>query len=145
MSLTKQGHSAIFSTTGNDDCHIILRGGKNPNYDAASVNEAAKQLEKNGLTSRIMVDCSHANSGKDHTQQASVCRNVAAQIAAGDQRLFGLMLEGHLVAGRQDVGKMADLVYGQSVTDACMGWDETASLLRELAQAVKQRRVFNQQ
>ncbi|MBI3188407.1 MAG: 3-deoxy-7-phosphoheptulonate synthase [Gammaproteobacteria bacterium] len=140
MSLTKQGHSAIFSTTGNDDCHIILRGGKKPNYDAASVNEAAQQLEKDGQRARIMVDCSHANSGKKHTQQAGVCRNVAAQIAAGDQRIFGVMLEGHLVAGRQDVNKVEDLLYGQSITDACMGWDETEVLLRELAVSVKQRR-----
>jgi 3-deoxy-7-phosphoheptulonate synthase len=140
MSLTKQGHSAIFSTTGNDDCHIILRGGKKPNYDAASVNEAAQQLQQNGQLNRIMVDCSHANSGKNHAQQATVCRNVAAQIAAGDQRLFGVMLEGHLVAGRQDVDKIEDLVYGQSITDACMGWDETEVLLRELSQAVQQRR-----
>ena len=141
MSLTKQGHSAIFSTTGNDDCHIILRGGKNPNYDAASVNDASQQLEKTGQHARIMVDCSHANSGKNHAQQAGVCRNVAAQIAAGDQRIFGLMLEGHLVAGRQDVDKIEELVYGQSITDACMGWDETETLLRELARAVQQRRA----
>lgn len=140
MSLTKQGHSAIFSTTGNEDCHIILRGGKQPNYDAANVNVAAQQLEKAGQHARIMVDCSHANSGKNHLQQAGVCRNVAAQVAAGDQRIFGLMLEGHLVAGRQDVDKVEDLVYGQSITDACMGWDETEVLLRELAQAVRQRR-----
>jgi 3-deoxy-7-phosphoheptulonate synthase len=140
MSLTKQGHSAIFSTTGNEDCHIILRGGKQPNYDAANVNVAAQQLEKAGQHARIMVDCSHANSGKNHLQQAGVCRNVAAQIAGGDQRIFGLMLEGHLVAGRQDVDKVEDLVYGQSITDACMGWDETEVLLRELAQAVRQRR-----
>jgi 3-deoxy-7-phosphoheptulonate synthase len=142
MSLTKQGHSAIFSTTGNEDCHIILRGGKKPNYDAANVNEAAHQLEKDGQRARIMVDCSHANSGKKHTQQPGVCRNVAAQIAAGDQRIFGVMLEGHLVAGRQDVDKVEDLLYGQSITDACMGWDETEVLLRELAQAVQQRRAL---
>jgi 3-deoxy-7-phosphoheptulonate synthase len=141
MSLTKQGHSAIFSTTGNDDCHVILRGGKKPNYDAASVNEAAQALEKSGLHARLMVDCSHANSGKDHTQQAGVCRNVAGQIAGGDQRIFGIMLESHLVAGRQDVKKIDDLIYGQSVTDACMGWDESEGLLRELAAAVKQRRA----
>ena len=140
MSLTKQGHSAIFSTTGNDDCHIILRGGKNPNYDAASIHDASQQLEKTGQHARIMVDCSHANSGKNHAQQAGVCRNVAAQIAAGDRRIFGLMLEGHLVAGRQDVEKIEELVYGQSITDACMGWDETETLLRELARAVQQRR-----
>lgn len=140
MSLTKQGHSAIFSTTGNEDCHIILRGGKQPNYDAASINEAASQLEAANQSNKLMVDCSHANSGKDHNKQADVCRNLAAQIAEGDQRIFGLMLESHLVAGRQDVDKVEDLMYGQSITDACMNWDETEVLLRELAKAVEQRK-----
>ena len=143
MSLTKQGHSAIFSTTGNDDCHIILRGGKQPNYDAASVNDAAAQLEASGQRSKLMIDCSHANSGKSHVQQVDVCRNVADQVAAGDQRIFGVMLESHLVAGRQDAEEVEsndDLVYGQSITDACMGWDETESLLEELAAAVRKRR-----
>ncbi|MCW8854809.1 MAG: 3-deoxy-7-phosphoheptulonate synthase AroG [Gammaproteobacteria bacterium] len=140
MSLTKQGHSAIFSTTGNDDCHIILRGGKQPNYDAASVDEASKQLEKDGQRAKIMIDCSHANSGKDHNKQPEVCRNVAEQISRGDSRIFGVMLESHLVAGRQDVDDDEDLIYGQSITDACMGWDESEVLLRELAKAVQQRR-----
>ncbi|MCW9014260.1 MAG: 3-deoxy-7-phosphoheptulonate synthase [Gammaproteobacteria bacterium] len=142
MSLTKQGHSAIFSTTGNDDCHIILRGGKKPNYDAASVNDAASKLKKNGQRAKLMVDCSHANSEKSHARQLEVCRDVASQIAAGDTRIFGVMLESHLVAGRQDAdcNNLNDLIYGQSITDACMGWDETEGLLRELAEAVKKRR-----
>ena len=139
MSLTKQGHSAIFSTTGNEDCHIILRGGKQPNYDATSVRDAAEQLEKSQQVARLMIDCSHANSGKDHNQQVNVCRNVAGQVAGGNKQIFGVMLESHLVAGRQDITD-DDLIYGQSITDACMGWDESAGLLRELAEAVKQRR-----
>lgn len=141
MSLTKQGHSAIFSTTGNDDCHIILRGGKQPNYDAASVAEASKQLEASAQRARLMIDCSHANSGKSHDKQVDVCRDVAGQISSGDERIFGVMLESHLVAGRQDVEDNQDLVYGQSITDACMGWPETEDLLRELAKAVQQRRA----
>ena len=140
MSLTKQGHSAIFSTTGNDDCHIILRGGKQPNYDAASVEEAAKQLQASGQRACLMIDCSHANSAKSHDRQIDVCRDVAGQVSQGDRRIFGVMLESHLVAGRQDVEENQDLIYGQSITDACMGWDETEGLLRELAQAVQQRR-----
>lgn len=140
MSLTKQGHSAIFSTTGNDDCHIILRGGKKPNYDAESVNLAVKQLEKTGQRNKLMIDCSHANSGKDPVRQMDVCRNVAGQIANGDERIFGVMLESHLVRGRQNIADINDMVYGQSITDACMGWDETDILLRELAEAVRQRR-----
>ena len=140
MSLTKQGHSAIFSTTGNDDCHIILRGGKQPNYDAASVENAASKLAHKGIPEKLMVDCSHANSGKDHTRQPLVCRDVAAQVSQGDKRIFGVMLESHLVAGRQNIDDIDDMIYGQSITDACMGWDETDGLLQELAEAVRQRR-----
>ena len=143
MSLTKAGHSAIFSTTGNEDCHIILRGGKKPNYDADSVNAAAGALADAGQRSKLMIDCSHANSGKSHEQQVKVCRNGAAQIGAGDKRIFGVMVESHLVAGRQDIDQVDDvdeLVYGQSITDACMGWDESEGLLRELAEAVRKRR-----
>ena len=140
MSLTKQCLSAIFSTTGNDDCHIILRGGNKPNYDAESVNQAVKQLEKTGQRNKLMIDCSHANSGKDPVRQMEVCRDVAGQIANGDERIFGVMMESHLVRGRQDVADINDMVYGQSITDACMSWDETDILLRELAEAVRQRR-----
>lgn len=141
MSLTKQGHSAIFSTTGNEDCHIILRGGKQPNYDAESVQQASGQLKDSHQNPRVMVDCSHANSQKDHRRQLDVCRNVAAQIASGNQNIMGVMLESHLIEGRQDVVDKDKLVYGQSVTDACIAWDETEVLLRELAQAVKTRRT----
>jgi len=141
MSLTKAGHSAIFSTTGNPDCHVILRGGKKPNYDADSVKETAETIGRTGQKALFMVDCSHANSGKSHVQQEVVCRDVANQIAHGEKRIMGLMLESNLVAGRQNTEADKPLVYGQSITDACMAWDNTDILLRELAQAVQQRRL----
>ena len=140
MSLTKQGHSAIFSTTGNEDCHIILRGGKTPNYDEENVKLAAQQLQSSGQSPHLMVDCSHANSEKDHNRQLEVCRNVAGQISAGNNDIMGVMLESHLVSGRQNVEDINSLTYGQSITDACIAWDETAVLLRELAEAVRARR-----
>lgn len=141
MSLTKKGHSAIFSTTGNDDCHIILRGGNGkPNYDKESINRAAEQLQKSGLRPEVMVDCSHANSNKDYRRQADVCRDVARQISAGEKRIIGVMMESNLVEGRQDVVKGQKLTYGQSITDACIAWETTEELLQELAEAVRQRR-----
>lgn len=140
MSLTKQGHSAIFSTTGNNDCHIILRGGKQPNYDSASIQHAAEQLKKNGLKPQMMVDCSHANSNKNYKRQIDVCKDVAKQISRGEQRIMGVMLESHLVEGRQDVIEGQKLTYGQSITDACINWESTEILLARLAQAVKARR-----
>jgi len=140
MSLTKEGHSAIFSTTGNDDCHIILRGGKKPNYDSESVQQAAEQLVKGGLRPNLMVDCSHANSNKEYQRQAEVCRDVANQIRNGEKRIMGVMLESNLVEGRQDVVHGEELVYGKSITDACINWDTTDILLRELANAVRARR-----
>lgn len=141
LSVTKGGNSAIFSTSGNSDCHIILRGGDNhPNYDPGSIDEASRMLEKAGLRSSIMVDCSHANSGKDPDRQVVVCRDVAGQIAGGEKRIFGLMLESNIVAGNQKVVPDKPLTYGQSITDACMSWDSTEPLLTELANAVKKRR-----
>jgi 3-deoxy-7-phosphoheptulonate synthase len=137
---TKHGQSAIFVTAGNPDCHIILRGGrKTVNYDKASVDEACTMLQKGSLAPRVMIDCSHANSNKDHTRQTSVCRDVAEQIRNGDRRIIGLMLESNLVAGAQKFLPGKALTYGQSITDACMGWDETLALLRELAIAVRAR------
>jgi len=140
LSLTKAGRSAIFATSGNEDCHIILRGGAEPNYDAASVNQAARKLEKAGMTPRLMIDFSHANSSKQHERQLDVGRDVAAQIAAGDKRIMGAMIESHLVGGRQNVVEGQDLVFGQSITDACIDWDSSVPLLRELAAAVRTRR-----
>ena len=142
MSVTKAGHSAIFSTTGNPDCHIILRGGNGkPNYDAAGVDAAAKSLEKAGLPARLMIDLSHANSQKQHERQIDVGRDVARQISGGDVRIMGVMIESHLVAGRQDVKDGKPEVYGQSITDACISFDQTAPLLEELAAAVRNRRA----
>jgi 3-deoxy-7-phosphoheptulonate synthase len=140
LSLTKAGHSAIFSTMGNRDCHVILRGGKHTNYDPASINEAVQRLERAGLAARVMVDCSHANSRKQHQNQLEVGEALSAQIARGDQRIVGVMIESHLIAGRQDVVTGKPLVYGQSITDACLGWGATQPLLMSLAQAVKARR-----
>jgi len=140
MSLTKQGRSAIFSTSGNDDCHIILRGGHEPNYDAASVRQACEQLQAAGLTARLMIDFSHANSRKQHERQLLVCHDVADQIASGDACIIGAMIESHLVAGRQDVVAGRELVFGQSVTDACLGWNDSENALNELAVAVRKRR-----
>ena len=145
MSLTKQGHSAIFSTTGNNDCHIILRGGRKPNYDAGSIQQAAEQLEMNGLKPQLMVDCSHANSNKDYHRQIDVCHDVARQVSKGEKRIIGVMIESHLVEGRQDVIASQKLTYGQSITDACISWESTETLLRELAIAVQKRRQASSQ
>jgi 3-deoxy-7-phosphoheptulonate synthase len=140
LSLTKAGHSAIFATAGNEDCHIILRGGKKPNYDADSVNYAASELEAADLPAKLMIDFSHANSQKQHLRQIDVAHDVATQIANGDTRIMGAMIESHLIAGRQDVIPEQALTFGQSITDACIGWDDSETILRELAAAVHQRR-----
>jgi 3-deoxy-7-phosphoheptulonate synthase len=139
---TKHGQSAIFVTTGNPDCHIILRGGRQTvNYDAVSVQDTCNQMEKAGVRPQVMIDCSHANSNKDHTRQAFVCRNVAEQITQGDRRIIGVMLESNLVAGTQKLVRREELVYGQSITDACIGWEETKGVLRDLANAVRSSRL----
>jgi 3-deoxy-7-phosphoheptulonate synthase len=131
---------AIVETRGNDDCHIILRGGKTPNYDAASVQAACEELSRAKLPERLMVDCSHANAAKDYRRQAAVAADVGGQIAGGERRIVGLMVESHLVAGRQDLTPGKALRFGQSITDACLGWEESATLLDGLAGAVKARR-----
>ena len=141
LSVTKDGHSAIVSTTGNEDCHIILRGGRQPNYDAANVDLAAKSLAEAGIPGRIMIDCSHGNSSKDPAKQLVVGGNVATQVAAGDARIIGIMVESHLKAGRQDLIPGKALIYGQSITDACVGWEDTRNLIDLLADAVRQRRA----
>jgi 3-deoxy-7-phosphoheptulonate synthase len=140
MSLTKDGHSAIFSTRGNLDTHIILRGGSRPNYDTESVNIAAEAIEADGQQPKIMIDFSHANSRKQPQKQVRVCEDVAGQIARGDGRIIGAMIESHLVAGRQELTEGVELRYGQSVTDACIGWDDTVPMLEELAEAAARRR-----
>ncbi len=141
LSVTKAGHSAIVSTSGNEDCHIILRGGKQPNYDAANVDTAAKNLAEAGIPARIMIDCSHDNSGKDPLKQVAVGHNVAAQIAGGDARIFGVMVESHLKAGRQDLVPGKPLAYGQSITDPCVGWEDSRTLIDALAAAARERRL----
>ncbi|TFW32739.1 3-deoxy-7-phosphoheptulonate synthase AroG [Massilia horti] len=141
LSVTKGGHSAIVSTAGNEDCHIILRGGKTPNYDAASVEDACKQLAANGLAARLMIDASHANSSKNPENQVPVCADIARQIAGGDDRIVGVMVESNLVGGRQDLVPGKELTYGQSVTDGCIDWDSSVQVLEGLAQAVRQRRL----
>jgi 3-deoxy-7-phosphoheptulonate synthase len=138
---SKTGQSAILFTGGNPDCHIILRGGRQTtNYDAAAVAETTAQMEKAGVAPRIMIDCSHANSNKDHRRQGLVCRDVAAQIAAGNRHIVGVMIESNLIAGAQKFVAGEPLVYGQSITDACIAWSETHQLLRELAAAVRSAR-----
>ncbi len=140
LSVTKQGHSAIFQTAGNEDCHVILRGGKHPNYDMFSVDDASALLAKAGLPARIMIDASHANSRKIPARQIDVASDIATQVARGSQSIFGLMLESNLVEGRQDVVAGQALTYGKSITDPCMSWEDTESLLQELATAARLRR-----
>ena len=141
MGMTKTGQAAIFETAGNEDCHVILRGGKEPNYDAASVEAAAKDLSAAGLATHLMIDFSHANSSKRYERQLDVARDVAGQLAAGDERIFGVMVESHLNPGRQDIVPGQPLAYGVSVTDPCLGWDDTEQLLAVLAEGVRQRRL----
>jgi 3-deoxy-7-phosphoheptulonate synthase len=144
LSVTKGGHSAIVSTNGNEDCHIILRGGKAPNYDAASVEQACLAIAGQGLAARLMIDASHANSSKKPENQIPVCADIAAQVAGGDQRIVGVMVESHLVAGRQDLVPGKELLYGQSITDGCIDWDSSVGVLEGLAAAVRQRRLATQ-
>lgn len=145
LSVTSAGHSAIFSTTGNEDAHIILRGGSDgPNYDAVSVDQVAHSMQKADLKASIMIDLSHANSLKQCQRQLLVVEDVAEQVAGGDQRIMGVMVESHLKSGRQDVSvgqSLDDLVYGQSITDGCIDWADTEVLLKDLALAVQKRRT----
>jgi len=141
LSVTKAGHSAIVSTTGNEDCHLILRGGNGPNYDAASVDAASRDLSAADVQGKLMIDFSHANSRKQHLLQVEVARDVAGQLAAGNDRIMGVMVESHLKEGRQDLKPGVELEYGKSITDACIGWEDSLTVLDVLAEAVRQRRV----
>jgi len=141
LAVTKDGRSAIASTTGNDDCHIILRGGKATNYDAQSVEAASAEAVKSGVAAAIMIDASHANSSKNAENQPLVLADVGAQVAAGDRRIVGVMIESNLVAGRQNLVPGKPLTYGQSITDSCIGWDTTVTVLEKLAEAVATRRA----
>jgi len=141
LSVTKSGHTAIVSTMGNEDCHVILRGGKEPNFDAPSVDAACQEIAKAGLAARLMVDFSHGNSRKQYKLQMEVCDSVAGQLTAGEERIMGVMVESHLVEGRQDLSPDQPLTYGQSVTDACINWDDSLLVLERLAAAVRARRL----
>ena len=145
LSVHKNGQVAIVSTKGNRDCHVILRGGKTPNYDAPSVAAACREIEAAGLDCRLMIDFSHANSGKQHGKQLDVGRDVAAQLAAGTRCIFGAMIESHLHGGAQKFAPGKDdparLEYGKSITDPCIGWDDSLELLETLSEAVKARRI----
>ena len=145
LSVTKAGHSAIVHTAGNEDCHVILRGGNKPNYDAASEDAAARNLAEAGVPARLMIDFSHGNSSKKPEKQIDVARDVAGQIAGGEARIFGVMVESHLKAGRQDLVPGKELVYGMSITDGCIGWDDSRKLLGVLADAVRKRRLRAEQ
>lgn len=146
LSVDKDGRSAIFSTSGNKDCHVILRGGREPNYKAQYVNQAAQELKAQGLPSAVMVDCSHANSSRDYRRQALVAQDIGQQLRLGSQNISGVMIESHLVGGNQKAAgrPLNELVYGQSITDACIDWDTTETVLNDLALAVQARRVINQ-
>ena len=136
LSVTKEGKSAIFSTKGNLDCHIILRGGKNANYKSKDVDYVSEELVKNSLNNSVMVDASHANSQKDYKKQSIVIQDIANQILNGNTSICGAMLESNLIEGKQDINEKKNLIYGQSITDACIGWDETELLINEIAQAI---------
>ena len=141
LAVTKDGRSAIAATAGNRDCHIILRGGTAPNYDAASVDAACALARQSGLRPAVIIDASHANSGKDPNNQPLVMENVGCQIAAGDRRIVGVMVESQLVGGRQDLVAGQTLTYGQSITDGCIDWDTSVTVLERLAAAVARRRA----
>jgi 3-deoxy-7-phosphoheptulonate synthase len=141
LSVTKSGRSAIVATAGNQDCHVILRGGKRPNYDAASVAAVKEQMRRANLLPRIMIDASHGNSEKVYENQIRVCENIAGQIAQGSEEIVGVMVESNLVAGRQDLAPGKPLTYGQSITDACLGWEQSKSVLDTLARASRERRL----
>jgi len=143
LAVTKTGRAAIAATAGNGDCHIILRGGKAPNYDAASIDAACGVLEASGLRPQVMIDTSHANSAKKPENQPTVVADIARQLGDGDARIFGVMIESNLVAGRQDLVPGRPLTYGQSITDGCIGWDTTVAVLERLAKAAEERRRQN--
>ena len=144
LGVSQQGIAAIVSTTGNSDCHIILRGSQTgTNYDAETITEATASLDKVSLSQRVMIDCSHGNSQKDHNKQVTVAESLCEQLIGGSISIFGVMLESNLVAGRQNLGDKSDLTYGQSITDACVDWEQTTGILDKLADAVTQRRQTN--
>ncbi|HEY2624616.1 MAG TPA: 3-deoxy-7-phosphoheptulonate synthase, partial [Dyella sp.] len=141
MAVTKDGQTAVAATTGNEDCHVILRGGSAPNYDAVSVDAACGAMTRAGLGGRVMIDASHANSGKRPENQPAVVADIAEQLATGEQRIVGVMVESHLLGGRQELVPGQPLRYGQSITDGCIDWETSLSVLEHLAQGVRARRA----
>ncbi|MBL8483662.1 MAG: 3-deoxy-7-phosphoheptulonate synthase AroG [Rhodocyclaceae bacterium] len=141
LSVTKAGHSAIVNTLGNEDCHVILRGGKQPNYDAASVDAVCRELAAAGVSARVMIDFSHANSRKQYKLQLEGAKDVTQQLESGEDRIIGVMVESHIKEGRQDLTPGQSLEYGKSITDACIGWEDTVAALDMLAAGVRRRRT----
>ena len=140
LSVTKEGRSAVFSSAGNEDCHVILRGGKEPNYESESIEDTSNLLIESGLKASMMVDMSHGNSSKQHKKQIEVCNSICSQLLTGERRITGVMIESNLVEGNQSITKKQDLVYGQSITDACLSWEDTRGCLESLSEAVIERR-----
>lgn len=139
LSVTKEGRSAVFSSSGNEDCHVILRGGKEPNYEPEHIDTTSNLLAESGLRASMMVDMSHGNSSKQHKKQIDVCKNICGQLASGESRVTGVMIESNLVEGNQSITKKEDLVYGQSITDACLSWEDTEGCLASLSEAILNR------
>ena len=140
LSVTKEGRSAVFSSAGNKDCHVILRGCKKPKYGSESIEETSNLLTESDLKASMMVDMSHGNSSKQHKKQIEVCKSICSQLVSGESRITGVMIESNLVEGNQSITRKQDLVYGQSITDACLNWDDTRSCLDSLSEAIIERR-----
>ena len=140
LSVTKEGRSAVFSSSGNKDCHVILRGGKEPNYESEHIEKTSNLLGKSDLRASLMVDMSHGNSSKQHKKQLDVCKNICSQLSSGEKRITGVMIESHLIEGNQSIGKKGELVYGKSITDACLSWQDTEICLETLSEAIQKRK-----
>ena len=139
LSVTKEGRSAVFSSSGNEDCHVILRGGKEPNYEPEHIDVTSNLLTESGLRASMMVDMSHGNSSKQHKKQIDVCKNICNQLSSGERRITGVMIESNLIEGNQSITNKKDLVYGQSITDACLSWKDTEGCLESLSEAILKR------
>jgi 3-deoxy-7-phosphoheptulonate synthase len=139
LSVTKEGRSAVFSSSGNEDCHVILRGGKEPNYESEHIDVTSNLLTESDLRASMMVDMSHGNSSKQHKKQIDVCKNICNQLSSGERRITGVMIESNLIEGNQSITNKKDLVYGQSITDACLSWQDTEGCLESLSEATLKR------
>ena len=141
LSVTKEGRSAVFSSSGNEDCHVILRGGKEPNYEPEHIDVTSNLLTESDLKASMMVDMSHGNSSKQHKKQIEVCKSICAQLTSGERRITGVMIESNLIEGNQTMKNKTDLIYGQSITDACLNWKDTEDCLESLSKAIEKRRL----